>query len=474
MKKYWGLLLIIVLSLGAIVPLHYPGFFPMHDDTQVSRVFEMAKALGNGQFPVRWVPDLGYGMGYPLFNFYSPLPYYVGAIFNLIGYDALVSTKIMFGIGILLAGIFMYFLTREFWGEWGGRLSAVFFTYAPYHAVQIYVRGSVGEFWALSFIPLLGLGLYKIIKNEKWGIIIGSLGYAGIILSHNLTAMITTLFLVPFYGVIFIRDLRKRSLLTTYYLLLAAILGVGLCAFYWLPALLEMGYTNVSGQIGGAADFKNHFVCLSQLWNSSWGFGGSAPGCVADGLSFKIGKIHLLVGFLGVLGFFFFKKDNKLRTLILLSVFYFLLATFLTLEISKPVWEALPFMAYIQYPWRFLSLIIFFVSFLSGGLFLAVKNNSVAHRIFYLLFIILIWYNAKYFQPQTFLDVTTDYYTNETALKGRISKISDEYLPRRVNGKQISYNFKKNTPVRSLANLISVISIIIFLYGVIYVRKTKN
>src|SRR3990172_3966639 len=119
----------------------------MHDDTQVVRVQQMAQALRDGQFPVRWVADLGYGYGYPIFNFYSPLPYYIGGFFNLIGFDALVATKIMFALGILLSGIFMYFLAREFWGEVGGIVSGLFYVYAPYHALDIYVRGAVDEFW---------------------------------------------------------------------------------------------------------------------------------------------------------------------------------------------------------------------------------------------------------------------------------------------------------------------------------------
>ncbi|MCJ7792887.1 MAG: hypothetical protein MUP45_02835, partial [Candidatus Marinimicrobia bacterium] len=103
MKKYWGLLLVLLLSLGAIVPLFHPGFFPMHDDTQVVRVQQMAQALRDNQLPVRWVGDLGYGYGYPIFNFYAPLAYYVGAGFNLIGFGALQATKLMFLCGILLS-----------------------------------------------------------------------------------------------------------------------------------------------------------------------------------------------------------------------------------------------------------------------------------------------------------------------------------------------------------------------------------
>ncbi len=148
LKKHYGLFIVLILSFWAIHPLFISGFFPMHDDTQVARVFEMGKMLERGMFPVRWVPDLGYGYGYPIFNFYAPLAYYIGGFFMFLGFDALLATKIMMALGVILAGIFMYLLTREFFGELGGIVAGLFYIYAPYHAVDIYVRGDVAEFWA--------------------------------------------------------------------------------------------------------------------------------------------------------------------------------------------------------------------------------------------------------------------------------------------------------------------------------------
>ena len=89
------IILIVILGIGTILPLLTNGFFSFHDNTQVERVFEMATALGDKMFPVRWVSDLGYGYGYPIFNFYGPLPYYIGGALSLIGFNALVATKIM-------------------------------------------------------------------------------------------------------------------------------------------------------------------------------------------------------------------------------------------------------------------------------------------------------------------------------------------------------------------------------------------
>jgi len=164
-KKILPWVIVLVLTLPIIWPLFHNGYFPMHDDTQPTRVFEMAKALKDGQFPVRWVSDLGYGFGYPIFNFYAPLPYYFGALWIVIEISALTATKMMFGMGIILSGLTMYLLAKKLWGIMGGIVSAVFYLYAPYHAVQIYVRGAVGEYWAYGFLPLIFKLLLAISKT---------------------------------------------------------------------------------------------------------------------------------------------------------------------------------------------------------------------------------------------------------------------------------------------------------------------
>ena len=59
--KNRAVIIIFILSFWAVKPLFVDGYFPVHDATQVERVYEMSRALKEGQFPVRWVADLGYG-----------------------------------------------------------------------------------------------------------------------------------------------------------------------------------------------------------------------------------------------------------------------------------------------------------------------------------------------------------------------------------------------------------------------------
>lgn len=438
LKKLFPYLLILVLSFIAIKPLLAPGFFPMHDDTQVTRVFEMSKALRDGMFPVRWSMDLGFGYGYPIFNFYAPLSYYVGGFINLIGVNALDSTKIMMGIGILLSGIFMYLFSKDFFGKAGGILSALLYVYAPYHAVDIFVRGDVSEFFAYAFIPLLFYGLYQIHKtnNIKYSPV-ASLGFAAIVLSHNLTALMVTPFALIFTFVLIYKN--KKSL---YKFIVSYILGLMLSAFYFIPALLEMGYTNVISQIGGGADFKDHFVCLNQLWTSSWGYGGSASGCT-DGISFMIGKYHIifsLVVIVALLIHIFYKtifkesenEKNNSWVILLFSVFA-LISVFLMLDSSSFIWQLIKPMEFLQYPWRFLLVTSFCLAFLGGG-FLWIISKYIKGKWFLvscvILFIGVVLVNMKFFVPQKVTHQSLDYYTSRKSIEWNISKISSEYMPK--------------------------------------------
>lgn len=420
----YSLLLVFLLSLLAVKPFFHSGFFPMHDDTQVARVYQMAQALRDGQFPVRWVKDLGYGFGYPIFNFYAPLAYYVGALFNLVGFNALAATKIMFGMGIILAGVTMYFLAREFWGEAGGVVAALFYVYAPYHAVDIYVRGAVSELLAMAFLPLVFLGVYR------RRVLLAAISLAAVILSHNLTALMLMPFLFLLLLVLFVFSKNKKQflILNSKFLILA----VGLAAFYWLPALIEMGQTKVLGQIGGGADWRDHFVFFDQLWASPWGFGGSAPGRL-DGMSFMIGKLHFLAAFLSLLVLYqvWRRQNRRLIAALVVAWFFLLIAVFLIIQNSFFVWQFIRPMVFIQYPWRFLSFASLASSFIAGSVVLCLRKKGwLTGAVAVLALSVLLFFNIKYFQPQFYNNLSNFEYINEQRIKWKISKISDEYLPR--------------------------------------------
>ncbi len=433
-----SLCLVLFASYWSFAPIFIQGFFPVHDDTQVARVQQMSVALLDGMFPVRWVPDLGYGYGYPIFSFYGPFSYYVGAFFMFFGADALIATKLMMTFGILLSGVGMYYLAKMYWGKAGGVVAALLYVYAPYHAVNIYVRGAVGEFFGYAFIPLVFYGVIKAYELGKFRYVaIAGLSYAALLSSHNLTGLMVTPFLVMLLLFLTFFSLRKDQKISFYFMYLSFLFGLLLSAFYWVPALLEMGYTNVISQVGGAADFREHYICLPQLWESAWGYGGSARGCV-DGLSFRMGKIHILLAGASLLLLpFVLRKQKKSAIVIVVAFIFLLLSVFFSTDLSKPIWKAVPVLSFIQYPWRFLSVISFFSSFLGGALiwFLIGEVGFIKKtRAFQVLILgvsvgLLVAFYAKLFVPQTIVQKTARDYVKQETLRWDTSRISDEYLP---------------------------------------------
>jgi hypothetical protein len=451
------ILVLLALFFGSVQPLLNDAYFPMHDDTQIGRVVAMGKALRAGQFPVRWVNDLGYGYGYPLFNFYAPLPYYIGGAFYALGFSGLIATKIMMGIGMVAAGISMYVLIVRFWGVAAATVAGLLYVYAPYHAVQLYVRGAVGELWTLVFLPLMAWGMlqgYANAKQSSWAVIAG-LGLAGIILSHTLLGYATVvLFTICSFVFWIIRPAQRRY--TALLSLKTLFVGLGVSAFFWLPALVEMRFTNVTGQIGASANFQDHFVCLSQLWSSAWGFAGSAAGCI-DGMSFMLGKLHIALGaFAGVL--FVFRKNSVHAHIIVAAGIITTLSIFFMLPISEVLWKSIPGFSYLQYPWRFLVFAMFGLSVLGAGVVAFVRFGFFRWSIALVIGMCVWWLYGKWFVPQYLFVKPAHSFETMEELRFRVSKISDEYMPPGFVSSKKEGDFVRdtiaNTPNRQVATIV--------------------
>ncbi len=444
-KNLYSVLFLFVLSLGAMLPLFHQGFFPIHDNGQVQRVYEMAKALSDGMFPVRWSQDLGFGYGYPFFNFYSPLIYYISSILYLGGLSAIVSVKVVVGLGILMSGLGMYLLVKKIFNNYAGLVAGLLYVYAPYHALDIYVRGDMAESFAYALIPFIFYFLIELYKTHKWRFVVFSaLSYSALILTHNLTAlMVTPIILIAAVLLIF-QSFSKQDHKTAFYLILVILTSILIAAFYWLPSLAEMNLTNVKSDTLGGSDYHTQFVCISQLWDSPWGFGGSIPGCI-DGLSFRVGKLHLVLGLLSFVIFMYllFKRIKLKKYIFLMSSLFIglVFSLYMTLSWSEWLWNLLPFMKFFQFPWRFLILASFFSSVIGGSCIFMLEK--ILNKYFKLLKVDYLFIGAvlilggilypKLFNPQTYYNVTDQNYINESYLIWQSSLVSYEYLPQIIS-----------------------------------------
>lgn len=402
--KRKNMLMFWILLLGLIVwPLLLPGYFSHHDDLQVMRIFEMRKCLEDGQAPCRWVPDMGYGNGYPLFNYYNILPYYIGAIFSfLVGY--IMSAKLLFAIPLILGAFSMYLLAREIFGRVPAVLASVLFSFAPYKALDIYVRGAVAESFALAIIPLTFYFALKLIREGGCKYLASfSISLSLFLLSHNIMALLFIPILVTFIIIFLAKEKWKRLI----FVILGLSLGLGLSAFFILPAYLEKDLVQIDNLIRLDLNFRAHFVTLNQLFfDRFWGYGASSIS-PNDTISFQIGWPHWWIVIASVILFLFnlVWKRQFPGLLPLWLIIIFLLSIFMTHIRSAFIWEKIEILKFTQFPWRFLSVAIFTGSLLGAYIMQSAKESKKLLIILIGLTVILNW---SYFRPEKFYFDLTD------------------------------------------------------------------
>ena len=360
------LILIILLGLLSTHRLLKTGIHSMADEMHIFRLEQYHQCIMDGQIPCRYVSGAGFGYGYPLFNFYTPGFYSIAQIFHLIGFSLVNSLKIVIVLSAISGALGIFYLSNSL-------LASVLFLFAPYQAVNIFVRGAFPEFFALNLIPWI-IYFFKQ-KKYFWS----SIFLAFLMISHTLTSLTLLVFLIP-YLFIFIKDYKKQiiSLLTSF----------GLSAFFTLPAFFEKNLTTVESMTQGYFNFINHFATLNQLFISRfWGYGASLWG-PQDDMAISIGLMQWLIPLLVLIYLFKKKKINLKIIFYLISALFFI---FLTHNKSTFIWQKLPFMKYFQFPWRFIGIALIPLSLIAGK----IKLNKFFLTI---LILITISLNLSYFK----------------------------------------------------------------------------
>ncbi|MBL7036473.1 hypothetical protein ISR94_01305 [Candidatus Microgenomates bacterium] len=430
--KHWELVLITILGLSVAWPLLRGGYFSHQDDLQVIRIFEMRKCFADGQIPCRWVSSMGWGNGYPLFNFYGVFPYYLGAILSyFMGF--LAASKLLFLIALVGGSFGMYFLVSELWGKYAGITAAILYLFAPYKALDIYVRGALSESMGLALIPFVFYFFLKLITKpgEKNIFFYSTLTLFFFLITHN----IMTVIFLPILIVWIIYWLFATKWKSVKIIVISTLLAIGLSSFFVFPAFFEKELVQTESLTRFELDYRANFISIKQLFfDRAWGYGTSIPG-PEGGMSFQVGWPYwLLVGFSAVSLFFsrtiFTSKIRKsTKVLVVGIVGTFIVSVLMTHNKSTFVWESFRILQFFQFPWRFLSLTVFSASILGGFVIFSVKKKW--QKIFAIIVIVsTVILNWSYFKPREFFDVTSKQkLTGELWEQQRRGAILD-YLPK--------------------------------------------
>jgi uncharacterized membrane protein len=380
------LILVLVLSVFAWAPLVGPAYFLHAHDAPHSIFFlnQFDQALRDGVLYPRWGVDFALGYGYPLFDIYSSLAFYVAEAFHLLGVGLTGAIKLTYAMAFVLSGLTMYAFGKRVLGRRAGVLAAVVYMYAPYRLLDIYVRSAFAEFCAYSFLPLILLLFYDLAERPSVRrLVLASLGYAALILTHAATALIFTLLLVPYVVFLICSRIRTgwlRTLRLAGLSLLAASFALVLAAIFLLPMMAERGYVVESQWTQGSFGYAKHFVYPSQLFSPYWGYGYAGEG-LADEMSLQLGMAATTLTIAGAA----YALRRKVRGRAQMA--FFLVAAVVVVAAMMPaalrLWEVLPLAAFVQFPWRLLGLAALTMSFLSGGAIFAIAGEGfeVAGRL---------------------------------------------------------------------------------------------
>lgn len=269
--------------------------------------------LRQGSLPL-WLPDLNAGFGSPGIRLYSPAGPFLAGLFGLFLGDA--GRGLRFTVALSVAALFFLVRRRLLPNPSGWSLLWIASPILPF---ILFHRGAFSEVYAL---PLSFWLLHPPPQASSRPFKLAAI-WALLWLVHAPSFLMTSL-------LSFLSILGRRSLKAIGHWLGSWGLGLLAVAWHWLPLWTEQVAAR-SGLTAGIFDFRRNFLAFAQAHD---------PLAVAD-----LGWLAVCWGGVLLLCQGRISREGLLTTASL----------FLASPLSYPLWIALPPLAFLQFPWRFLT-----------------------------------------------------------------------------------------------------------------------
>jgi len=438
-----GRALVLLTALVVALPLLQSKLLAGHDALEYPpRLVEFHENIAHGRLLPTWAPDLGNGFGQPLFLFSPPLFYVVAEIFHLAGAGLALSIELGTLVFLLVAGFGACLAGREAWGRRGGLVTGAAFLLSPYLLLDLFVRGNGAEFAGLALYPWAAWALLRPGRGQRLrGIAPLAAIVALVALCHLGAALILGLALIVMGALL---AWLRRDPWAAARVVSALFLAVALAAFFVVPAAAHLGDVKTSLLRSGSLAYERHFVEPHQLVDSPWGYGLSVPGD-ADGMSLSVGLVHLFLGATAVVLLFLLGRgahgDRRPHGAASLAGIFLAVAglfALLTTTASAPIWDALPPLQYLAYPWRLLSIVSLCLSLAAGGI-AAVSlpgGRRTTRTLGVLSILVLLAWGYPKARPSEYLTFDDAYYAPaRIAALGINTTTREEYEPRWVTSR---------------------------------------
>ena len=328
--------------LISCAPLLFGGFPQGHDwPFELARVAEFSHAVAEGQLPPHWAPNLYGGYGSPVFLFYAPAFAALAAAASAL-LDSTTAGASLVLVCFSIVGVFAIRRLFDAIPEMdprAGRIAATVFALHPYLIGDKLIRNANAEFAALCLLPFVVQGLLLLGRRPRRGAIVIAGGLAAVALSHTLTTLIALVLLAG--GTLWLHGwrgaARSRSALAA-----GVALGLLIAVFFLLPAVLLQDAVRLDDLLRGKFDFHRQWKPIGEFFGYSQFFSAGALTPILLALAVWVCIRNFRDG----------SAERRILTGMLVAALVFI---GLQLPISTALWEVLPGLPFVQFPWRFMG-----------------------------------------------------------------------------------------------------------------------
>ncbi len=353
----WLLALVVSLAtaLAIISPYFWKGNASGHDFSfHAASWMDAAAQWRDGILYPRWADGANFGFGEPRFIFYPPLSWMFGAALSFV-VPWLYVPAVFIVLTQTMAGLSAFALGRRLFPQRGALLCAVCYAANPYALLIVYMRSDFAEQLALVFFPVLILatleatGAVQTSLGTPRRIVFLAIVFAAVWLTNAPAGVIASYGLTVFF---IWRAMATKSCRPLLNGSAGLALGFGLIGFYLLPAAYEQRWVNISQALASGLQPAQNFLYAMIADEEHNAFNRVASGAAV-----------LMMALTAIFACIAFPRDKKTRsepvtravwsTLLVLAV----TAAFMMLRVSGIFWTLLPKLRFVQFPWRWMSLL---------------------------------------------------------------------------------------------------------------------
>ncbi len=337
----WAPLMSIAAAAFAVeIPFFFYGTPSGHDfEFHLYSWLEVLSQWKLGIVYPRWAALSNFAYGEPRFLFYPPTSWTLGAVLSAIFPWTLVSS-IYIWLVLVAAGVSMFLLASRWLDRRDATFAGVLYAVNPYHLVIVYWRSAFAELLASALLPLLLLLLLKADEKGRRITVFLALLLAGAWLTNEPAAVMIHYSLALLMVVIAWQRRSPRVLLVG---TAAVILGAALAAFYLLPAIYEEKWVNIAEAVSSGLRPVDSFLFART----------SVPD--HDAFNRVVSWIAVAEILLTLAAAWAARSWRRRDCMLWYSLVVWSAASaLLMVSISSPLWNVLPKLQFMQFPWRWM------------------------------------------------------------------------------------------------------------------------